>query len=142
MAGKSTTFSGQFLALIFNGTTIPNIAQNASSPITTLYVSLHTSDPGSSSDQTTNEAAYGDYNRVGIARTSGAWVVTSNSVSPASLITFPTAISGSETEYCFGVGIAATGAGELLYSGSLNNSIDVITGVVPQLLPATAITES
>ncbi len=41
------------------------IADNAAtSPITNLYVSLHTGDPGEAGDQTTSEAAYTSYARV------------------------------------------------------------------------------
>ncbi len=44
---KGNTFENDLLKLIFNATAIANIADNAgSSPLTNLYVSLHTADPG------------------------------------------------------------------------------------------------
>ena len=42
---KSSTFDNDLLKLIFNATAIANIADNAgSSPLTNLYLSLHTAD--------------------------------------------------------------------------------------------------
>lgn len=142
MAAKGTTFDNDLLKLIFNATAIANIADNAaSSPLTNLYVSLHTSSPAGG-NQTTNEAAYTDYARVAVARSGSGWTVTSNSVSPAATITFPAASGGSETETYFGVGTASSGTGKLLYYGSLSPTIVVSNGVTPQLTTATAITEA
>jgi len=102
---------------------------------------LHTSDPGEAGDQTTNEIAYTDYARVAVARTTGGWTVTNNSVSPAATISFPAGTGGSGTATHFGVGVAASGAGVLLYSGSITPNIVCGNGVTPQLTTATAITE-
>ena len=53
MAAKGSTFDNDLLKLIFNGTTIANIADNAvSSPLTNLYVSLHTATPAAGGSQT------------------------------------------------------------------------------------------
>ncbi len=143
MAAKGVTFDNDLLKLIFNATAIANIADNAaSSPLTNLYVSLHTASPTVGGSQTTNEAAYGSYARVAVARTSGGWTVTGTSVSPASSITFPTATSGTETETFFAVGTDPTGAGKVLYFGSVSPAIPVTTGVVPTLITATTITEA
>ena len=67
--GKSTTFDGQLLALIFNGTSIANIADNAAStPLTNLWVALHTADPTAAGNQTSSECNYTSYARVSVAR--------------------------------------------------------------------------
>ena len=43
---KSNAFESALLALIFNGTPIPDLADNdATTPATTLTVALHTADP-------------------------------------------------------------------------------------------------
>jgi len=139
---KSNSFENSMLKLIFNATAIADLAENdATSPATNLYVSLHTSDPGEAGDQTTNEIAYTDYARVAVARTTGGWTVTNNSVSPAATISFPAGTGGSGTATHFGVGVAASGAGVLLYSGSITPNIVCGNGVTPQLTTATAITE-
>ena len=73
----TNAFETDLLELIFNGTTIANIADNAaSSPATNLYVSLHTADPGEGGDQSSSETSYGSYARVAVARTSGGWTVS------------------------------------------------------------------
>lgn len=139
---KGNTFENDWLKLIFNATAIANIADNAgTSPLTNLYVALHTADPGEAGDQTTNECAYTSYARVAVARTTGGWTVTNNSVSPVADITFPAATGGSETATYFSVGTAASGAGKVLYSGAISPTIAVSTGVTPVLDSATAITE-
>lgn len=140
---KGNTFENDFLKLIFNATAIANIADNAaSSPLTTLYVSLHTADPGEAGDQTTNEISYTGYARVGVARTTGGWTVTNNSVSPVAAITFGqmTAGAGGTVTHA-GVGTASSGAGKLLYKGAVSPNIVVSNGVTPQLTTASTITE-
>ena len=139
---KGNTFENDWLKLIFNATAIANVADNAaSSPLTDLYVSLHTADPGEAGDQTTNEAAYTSYARVAVARSSGGWTVTGSSVSPVAAIEFPSATGGSETITHFAVGTASSSTGKILYSGTVTPNIAVSTGVTPRLTTASAITE-
>ena len=139
---KSNTFENDILALIFNATTIANLAINAtSSPLTNLYVALHTGDPGEAGDQTTSECAYGSYARVAVARNSGGWTVTGNSVSPTAVVAFPEATSGSETATYASIGVASSGASKILYKGALGVSIVITTGVTPRLKTTSTITE-
>lgn len=141
-ASKGNTFENDLMKLIFQATAIANIADNAaSSPLTNLYVGLHTADPGEAGDQTTSESAYTSYARVAVARTSGGWTVTNNSVSPAATISFPAGTGGSGTVTHFSVGTASSGAGKLLYSGTVTPNIVTGNGVTPQLTTSTAITE-
>lgn len=140
---KGNTWENDLLKLIFQATAIANIADNAaSSPLTNLYVSLHTADPGEAGDQTTNEIAYTGYARVAVARTSGGWTVTNNSVSPAANIDFGEMTAGAGgTVTHFAVGTASSGAGKLLYSGTVTPNIAVANGVIPRLKTTSAITE-
>lgn len=139
---KGDTFENDWLKLIFQATAIANIADNAgTSPLTNLYASLHTADPGESGSQTTSEAAYTSYARVAVARTSGGWTVTANSVSPAATISFPACTGSTSTVTHFAVGTASSGTGKILYSGTVTPNISVSTGVTPQLSTSTAITE-
>ena len=143
MAAKSSAFDSDLLNLIFNGVAIPNIADNAaSSPLTNLYVSLHTASPTTSGNQSSSEAAYASYARVAVARTAGGWTITGSAVSPAATISFPTAQGGSETETYFAIGTSATGAGKILYWGAISPSITVSSGVQPQLTTASTVTEA
>lgn len=140
---KGNTFENDFLKLIFNATVIANIADNAATaPLTNLYVSLHTADPGEAGDQTTSETAYTGYARVAVARTTGGFTVTANSVSPVANVDFGecTALPGAAITY-FAVGTASTGTGKILYSGTVTPSIAMAVGVIPRLKTTSTITE-
>lgn len=139
---KTNTAENSILKLIFNATAWANIADNAaSSPLTSLYVSLHTADPGEAGDQTTNEIAYTSYARVAVTRDSSNWTVTNNSVSPAATISFPAGTGGSGTATHFGIGSASSGAGVLYYKGTVTPNVVCGNGITPQLTTASAITE-
>lgn len=137
-----TTFRNDILKLIYNGTAIANLADNAASaPVDTLYVRLHTSDP-SAGNQSTAEAAYPGYAAVAVARDGTGWVVTGNSVSPAAAITFPEGTGGGETCTYASIGISPTGAGKILDSGLLNVSIPTGLGIIPQIKTTMTITRT
>jgi len=139
---KSDVFENDLLKLIFNGTAIAGLADNAASgPLTNLYISLHTADPGEAGTQTTSEATYTGYARVALARTAAGWVVTGNSVSPAALVNFPACTAGTNSCGFLAVGTLATGAGKVLYSGTISPAIAAQAGVTPQLTTSTVITE-
>lgn len=138
---QTLTAADDWLKLVLNATAIANLADNAaSSPLTVLYVSLHTAIPGTSGNQTTNEAAYTSYARVSVARTSGGWTVSTNTAVPASTISFPAATGGSETETYMGIGTASSGTGKLMWFGTITPNLIVSLGVTPQLTTATTIT--
>ena len=142
MAGKSDTFENDILKLIFNATAIANIADNAAtSPLTNLYISLHTADPTDTGNQTSSEATYTSYARVAVARTTGGWTVTGNVARPVAAITFPAATGGSSTISHFAIGTASTGTGKVLYAGAVSPTITVTAGITPQLTTNTSITE-
>lgn len=142
---KTNTFENDLLLLIFNNTDIALIGDAAglqnSATAGSLYVSLHTADPGEAGAQNTSEANYTGYARVAVARSAGGWTVTGNSVSPTAAITFGACTAGTNTITHFGVGTDSAGAGKLLYKGTVTPNISVSTGVTPQLTTATAITE-
>jgi len=138
---KGNTFENDILKLIFQATAIADLADNdATSPATTLTVALHTADPGEAGDQTTSETAYTGYARQTVARTSGGWTVTNNSVSPVANIDFPecTASPGAAiTHFSVGTGVS----NKLLYSGTVTPSITMAVGVIPRLKTTSTITE-
>lgn len=147
MGAKSTSYDNSLLQLIFNGTVTSatgwsSLVANPGSPAANLYVSLHTAVLNASSAQNTSEAAYTGYQRVGVARTSGGWIISGSSVSPATPgVTFPACTGTTETEVAFAVGTAQTGPGMVLYYGTITPSISVSNGVTPQLTTASTITE-
>jgi len=138
---KGNNFETDLLALIFNATAIPDLAENdTTTPATTLTVALHTADPGEAGTQLTSEIAYTGYARIAVARTSAGWTVAAGSVSPAAAITFSEmtgSAGGTVTHFSVGTGVAD----KLLYSGTVTPNIVVSTGVTPELTTATVITE-
>jgi hypothetical protein len=137
----SNSAENSLLLLIFNATTWANVAINAtSSPITNIEVSLHTADPGETGDQTTSEITYTSYARVAVARTSGGWTVTANSVSPAANIDFPAGTGGSGTATHFGLGTAHTSTGVLIVSGTVTPNVITGNGITPRLTTSSTVT--
>lgn len=136
------TFENDLLKLIFNATAIANIADNAaSSPLTNLYVGLHTADPGEAGDQTTSEISYTGYARVAVARTSGGWTVSANSVSPVANIDFGAMTAGTGgTVTHAAIGTASSGAGKIIGSGTVTPNFAVANGSIPRLTTASTFT--
>ena len=135
------TFENDLMKLIFNATAIANIADNAAtSPITNLSTALHTADPGETGTQTTSETAYTSYARVSVARTTGGWTVTNNSVSPVANIVFPVGTGGSGTATHFSVGPTGGGATKILFSGTVTPNIVCGNTITPSLTTASTIT--
>ena len=150
MPGKSDAFELDVLRLIFNATTIANIADNAvTSPLTNLFVSLHTADPLTGGTevgtQSTSEANYTGYARISVLRTSGGWTCATaagvSTAKPVAAITFGACTAGTSTITHFAVGTAVSGASKILYAGAVSPSITVTAGITPQLTTATSITE-
>ncbi len=139
---KGNTFENDLLKLIFNGVTIPGIADDtATDALEYLFVSLHTADPGEGGSQSTSEVNYTSYARVAVERTADGWTVTGNSVSPTQNIDFPTGTGGSGTATHFAVGTALNGTGKILYSGSISPTIATGNGVTPRISTSSTITE-
>ena len=91
---KSNTFENDLLLLLFNNTAISLIGDSSgvqpSATAGSLYVSLHTGDPGEGGDQSTSETVYTNYARQAVARSGSGWTVSGNTVSNAALVQFPT----------------------------------------------------
>ncbi len=128
---KGNTFINDLHKLIFNATAITNIADNASSsPLTNLYMALHTADPGAGGSQTTSEAAYSGYARVAVARTSGGFTVTTVSVALTAAVTFAQApTSATDVVKFWSVGTASSGTGKVIYSGPIGSNLGAGTAV-------------
>lgn len=145
MASKSNSWENSLLLLLFNNTNAANIGDatglRGSTSAGSLYLSLHTADPGEAGSQTTSEIGYTSYARVAVARTSGGFTVTANAVALAAAAVFPAGTGGSGTATHFGIGTAASGTGVLLYSGALSPSIVCGSGVTPQINAGTVVTE-
>ena len=131
---KATTTCNSILALIFNATAWADIAENdATGPLTSLYLSLHTADPGIGGSPLTNEAAYTGYARLAVARTTGGWSAPSGAATlNAALAQFAACSAGSSTVTHVAIGTTASGAGIVLYAGALAASRSISAGIQPQ----------
>lgn len=88
-----------------------------------LYLSLHSSSPGKTGNQATNEVAYTGYGRTGVVRSGSGWSVTSPQIVNAANALFPTCTGGSATAVWWGLGTDTSGAGNLLDYGPLTSAI-------------------
>lgn len=131
---KATNTCNSLLALIFNATTFANLAINATAaPLTNLYVSLHKSDPGVGGLQTTGEADYDGYARVGVVRSASGWAIpSSGSTHNEALIQFLECSGGSNAIGYVAIGTDESGAGRVLYAGALGAPRTISTGIQPQ----------
>jgi hypothetical protein len=128
----TNAFETELLDLIFTGSAIADIADNdATSPATNLYISLHTSDPGEAGVANTNETAYTNYARVAVPRSGVGWTVSGNLATNAATITFPACGVTGATITHFGICIGASGATVLMFKGALSASLAVSAGITP-----------
>lgn len=138
----SNAFEDDFLKLIFNGTAIANIADNAAaSPLTNLYLALHVADPGEGGNQSTNEVTYTGYARVAVIRTTSGWSVAGGIASPVATIEFGEMTAGTSGVATYAsIGTASSGAGKILFSGAISPTIPFQVGTVPRLRTTSTIT--
>lgn len=131
---KSNATETDMLAKIFTSTALPWDAA------TDLEIHLHTADPGEAGTSATSEATYGSYALVTVARSGVGWTVTGNTCANDALIQFPQCTSGTNT--LTHVSITPAASTQILYSGALNASLAVSSGIQPQFaVSALTITE-
>lgn len=132
----SNTAETALLQHYFNNSAVVNIGDapglQPSSVAGNLYVALHTADPGEGGNQSTSEASYTGYARVAVARDSGGWTVSGNTVSNTALVQFGLCTAGSSVVTHFSIGTASSGAGSILLSGSLTSTLSINVGIQPQ----------
>ena len=142
---KSDTLESAVLNLLLAAKPLANVFDNAaSSPITDIWVALHTSDPGDTGTLGTNELAATAYTRIATTRSTAGWAVTSGSASPVAAITFPTLTStstGTITHFSVGLTSATTG-GTIIYHGTVTPNINFGQNVQPALTTGSSITEA
>lgn len=128
---KGNALEAQVIALLFNDTALPW-------SVASLYVAAHTADPGEGGDQTTSEATFTGYARVAVSQDAGGWTVAGNQASNTAEITFPECTGGSNTVTHFSVGLAASGASQILYFGELDDPLN-ISNLITLRFPAGAL---
>jgi hypothetical protein len=128
---KSNTLETGWLNLLFANTNLANIGDatglRASTTAGSLFISLHTADPGESGGGA--ECAYTGYGRVGKTRSATDFTVSGDAVTMVSAATFGACTAGSETAIYAGIWTASTG-GTLLISGPLGSALGLATATV------------
>lgn len=146
---KGDTWESDLLKLVFQniGTALIGDATGLvpSTAAGSLFVALHTADPGETGTQLTSEATYTGYARATVVRSAVGFTVSGTAptqVANAAAVTFAACTAGSNTITHFSVGVASSGAGKLLYSGALTASLAVSSGITPSFaISALVVTE-
>ncbi len=99
----------------------------------TMFVALHTANPGVAGIATTNEVAYGGYTRVTLTKAT-AWVDSGATFTNATNIVFPLCTSGSAVITHFSLVSTVSGTGQIFYSGALSASLSVVVNIQPQFI--------
>lgn len=130
----SNSFETAILNLFFANSNFANVGDatglRGSTAAGSLYISLHTADPGEAGTAVTSETAYTNYARVAVARSGAGFTVSGNSASNAAIVTFPACGATGATITHFGIVETASGAGALHFSGTA--SLVVSSGITPQ----------
>ena len=141
---KSDTCETALLNLIFKNTDFTLVGDagglRGSATAGNLWWALYTADPGEAGTATTNETSYTSYVRQACVRGAG-FTVTGNSVSPTANVVFPISTGGTPTITHFGIVTSSSGAGTLLYSGTVTPNIVVSASVVQTLTTGSTISE-
>ena len=128
---KGTVTQTDVLNAVFTQTTPSWVGSGLSN----LYIALHTADP-SAGNQSTSEVtvgAYTSYARTTVAKTSSAWTVSGATAQNASLIQAPQCTGGTgATITNVSIGTLTSGAGQILYCGTLTAPLAVSNLIQPQ----------
>ena len=130
--GKGNTTENDLMKFMFNATAMPSYGAN-------LYLALHNADPTDTGTQETNETNYTNYTRIAISRDAAGWDVVDNQASNKSLAQFPQCGASGDTITHVSIGTSSTGAGQILYYGSLTDSLVVSNLVQPQFAVASLV---
>lgn len=121
-----------WLRLLFHGTNIDGIADNAAFPLGDLWVGLYIKEAGFRQDN--NETKYTGYKRIKVARSVSGWFVDGTNVTPATDINFPECLKESSLPIThFAVGSSASGDGLIFIKGAVNPVVELKLGVIPRL---------
>jgi len=133
----SNTYEAAILAHIYQNVAITGLGDAAgvlpSAVAGTIKVALHSSDPGDTGSQTTNEVAYTSYARATVARASGAGGFTLSGTSPTqiantSVLSWPMCTGGTDTATHFSFG---DDDGDIIHSGALNAPLLIANLITP-----------
>jgi hypothetical protein len=125
----SDDFENELSKFLFQNVSPPHVPGG----LTTLYVALHTADPGETGIQTTNETSYTNYARVAVSRDASGFSVLGGVITNVADVVFPVCGATGATLTHFSIQTTASGsAGSLVVSGPLTSSFVVSTSIQPK----------
>ncbi len=123
------------IKLIFQKTLPSNLGTLNTTGDTNLHIHLHTADPTESGIPSSFEATYTNYTVQSVIRTSGGWTcATAGDITTAknfAVISFPQC-GASVSNVITHVSISDEADTKILYSGQLNDSLNVSNLILPQ----------
>lgn len=133
---KSNLHENAYLKLIFQNVAMANVGDASgiqpSGAAGDLFVAIYTSDPADTDSG--SEATYSGYARVGVIRSAVGWAVVDNVASNVGEVIFPVSLGTSNLITHWGIRTALVG-GDLIGSGALTGSVNIITGDTPKFDP-------
>lgn len=136
---KSVEWHALWLAHLFQNAALSSVGAGGGVPASasdgSLYLSLHTEDPGSSTASgLANEVSYTGYARADMPRDASTWDVTDNVVTNLTAVLWPACTAGGVTARYVGIwDSASTGAGVMLYSCALSQFLSIAGGLTPRI---------
>jgi hypothetical protein len=125
---KSNAMEANMIDLYFLNTNDANVGDatglRGSTVAGSLYLNLHTTDPGEAGDQSTNAVSYTGMAYVPVARSGSGFSRSGSALSLVANADFGQATAGSFpiTAQFWSIGKASSGAGQILYKGPLTPS--------------------
>jgi len=134
--GTATTWADGQLLLIFQNTNFGGLGDatglRGSTTVGSIYLSLHSADPGAGGNQSTNEISYTGYARLAVARTNVQWSESSGVVTNLLELDFGLCTVGSANVTHVGIGTDPSGSGKLMFSGAVSTPRSISAGVEPR----------
>ena len=137
---KGNTTENDLVKFYFNAVAMPAYGG-------TLYVHLHTADPGEAGTSATSEVAYTGYARVGVDRSGTGWTICDSDGTPnasgsaaknAAEVTFPEC-TGVSDDFDVTHGSICTAGGQILYKGAFTAPIKITSLITPRFPAGTMI---
>ena len=98
------------------------------------YLALFSADPGESASLAA-EATYTGYARIAVSKAS-SWTGTASPFTNTNLLQFPACTAGATSATHFAIVDTASGAVDMMISGSLSATLSISAGIQPQFAPS------
>lgn len=141
MGSKTVSLENLILLLIFNNVAIPNIGDASglqpSASDGFLYIGLMTDAAVCDNSNEGVETNYTGYSRTAVPRDNLNWLVSGNNATNINSILFGVMTAGGPLKIRYINIYTAASGGTRLYWGQLDDDLDVVNGIAPELDPGT-----